>query len=202
MILKAIFQNRYVALETPSRPPPFMANTILNFHFDYLTPSLTPLLANHVLFSALSIIGMCLKYTQYRNYSGVFWGMAVLSPRQWAGVAGRVYVIHRPTLLFLSYRYKCTGCTTFADNEPWCFSAPWKTTHWAQRHSEMPREPISGESIPPFIHLYTVQTVFCTEAPWSCYACVQFFRNNFNRGILKSVVRYTRCFHFNNDFLG
>ena len=146
-----------------------MAKTILNFHFDYLTPSLTPLLANHVLFSALSIIGMCLKYTQYRNYSGVFWGMAVLSPRQWAGVAGRVYVIHRPTLLFLSYRYKCTGCTTFADNEPWCFSAPWKTTHWAQRHSEMPREPISGESIPPFIHLYTVQTVFCTEAPWSCW---------------------------------
>ena len=37
---KIIFQNRYVALETPSRPPSFMANTILNFHFDYLT---TPL---------------------------------------------------------------------------------------------------------------------------------------------------------------
>ena len=34
---KIIFQNRYVALETP---PPFMANTILNFHFDYLNPSL------------------------------------------------------------------------------------------------------------------------------------------------------------------
>ena len=31
---KIIFQNRYVALETPSRPPPpFMANTILNFPF-------------------------------------------------------------------------------------------------------------------------------------------------------------------------
>ena len=31
-----------MALETPSRPPapPFMANAILNFHFDYLTPSL------------------------------------------------------------------------------------------------------------------------------------------------------------------
>ena len=39
---KIIFQNRYVALETPSRPPPpFMAKAILNFHFDYLTPSLT-----------------------------------------------------------------------------------------------------------------------------------------------------------------
>ena len=38
---KIIFQNRYVALETPSRPPPpFMAKTILNFHFDYLIPSL------------------------------------------------------------------------------------------------------------------------------------------------------------------
>ena len=38
---KIIFQNRYVALETPSRPPPFMANAILNFHFDFLHPSLT-----------------------------------------------------------------------------------------------------------------------------------------------------------------
>ena len=27
---KIIFQNSYVALETPSGPPPFMANTILN----------------------------------------------------------------------------------------------------------------------------------------------------------------------------
>ena len=46
MVFKKIFfQNRYVVLETPSRPPrdplPFMANTILNFHFDYLHPSLT-----------------------------------------------------------------------------------------------------------------------------------------------------------------
>ena len=37
---KIIFQNRYVALETPKDPPPFMAKSILNFHFDYLTPSL------------------------------------------------------------------------------------------------------------------------------------------------------------------
>ena len=29
-----------MALETPSRPPPPMANAILNFHFDYLNPSL------------------------------------------------------------------------------------------------------------------------------------------------------------------
>ena len=38
-LTKIIFQNRYVALETP--PPPFMANAILNFHFDYLNPSLS-----------------------------------------------------------------------------------------------------------------------------------------------------------------
>ena len=37
---KIIFQSRYVALETPSRPPPFMASTISNFHFDYLNTSL------------------------------------------------------------------------------------------------------------------------------------------------------------------
>ena len=35
------FENRYVALETPSRPPPFMPNAILNFHFDYWHLSLT-----------------------------------------------------------------------------------------------------------------------------------------------------------------
>ena len=40
-LTKIIFQNRYVALKTPSRPPPFMANAILNFHFDFLNPSLT-----------------------------------------------------------------------------------------------------------------------------------------------------------------
>ena len=33
---KIIFKNRYVELETP----PFMEKTILNFHFDYLSPSL------------------------------------------------------------------------------------------------------------------------------------------------------------------
>ena len=42
MVFKIIiFQNRYVALETPSRPPPLMANTILNCHFDYLITSLS-----------------------------------------------------------------------------------------------------------------------------------------------------------------
>ena len=41
---KIIFQNSLMANETPSRPPPpFMANAILNFHFDYRHPSLTHL---------------------------------------------------------------------------------------------------------------------------------------------------------------
>ena len=39
---KIIFQNSLMANETPSRPPPpFMANAILNFHFDFLNPSLS-----------------------------------------------------------------------------------------------------------------------------------------------------------------
>ena len=38
---KIIFQNSLMANETPSRPPlPLMANAIINFHFDFLTPSL------------------------------------------------------------------------------------------------------------------------------------------------------------------
>ena len=39
-----------MALETPSRPPPpFMANAILNFHFDFLKPSLS---SNHTIITA------------------------------------------------------------------------------------------------------------------------------------------------------
>ena len=45
---KIIFQNRYVALETPPAGRPFMANTILNFHFDYLNPSLIYVLHFHL----------------------------------------------------------------------------------------------------------------------------------------------------------
>ena len=37
---KIIFQNSLMANETPSRPPPFMANAILNFHFDFPHTSL------------------------------------------------------------------------------------------------------------------------------------------------------------------
>ena len=42
---KIIFQNRYVELEAP---PPFMEKTILNFHFDYLTPSLIMVEVEHL----------------------------------------------------------------------------------------------------------------------------------------------------------
>ena len=46
---KIIFQNSLMANETPSRPPPpFMANAILNFHFDYLTPSLSRVPDNYI----------------------------------------------------------------------------------------------------------------------------------------------------------
>ena len=40
VLKKIIFQNRYVALETPTRPPPLHGKTILNFHFDYWNLSL------------------------------------------------------------------------------------------------------------------------------------------------------------------
>ena len=43
---KIIFQKRYVELETP---PPFMAKTILNFHFDYWNPSLNLTICTFVL---------------------------------------------------------------------------------------------------------------------------------------------------------
>ena len=42
---KIIFQNRYVELETS---PPFMEKTILNFHFDHLTPSLIMVEVEHL----------------------------------------------------------------------------------------------------------------------------------------------------------
>ena len=43
---KIIFQNSLMANETPSRPPPlFMANAILNFHFDFLHTSLSQVAA-------------------------------------------------------------------------------------------------------------------------------------------------------------
>ena len=59
---KIIFQNRYVALETPSRlAPPFMANAILNFHFDFPHPSLTYILNDLMTYWVLNeVIGSLL----------------------------------------------------------------------------------------------------------------------------------------------
>ena len=39
-----------------SRPPPFMANAILNFHFDYLTPSLIANLFLHAFLSNILVM--------------------------------------------------------------------------------------------------------------------------------------------------
>ena len=50
---KIIFQNRYVALETP----PFMAKAILNSYFDYLNPSL---IASHVSGTFVSLLASSL----------------------------------------------------------------------------------------------------------------------------------------------
>ena len=58
---KIIFQNRNVALETP---PPFMAKAILNFHFDYLKPSLNvPVSLQNVSLTALQ----CSEYAEIKT---------------------------------------------------------------------------------------------------------------------------------------
>ena len=49
VLKKIIFQNRYVALEIGLDPPHFMANAILNFHFDFLNTSLTYTIRRYVL---------------------------------------------------------------------------------------------------------------------------------------------------------
>ena len=52
-----------MANETPSRPPPFMANAILNFHFDYRHTSLTILgsiAPSGAGTTMISLVGCCL----------------------------------------------------------------------------------------------------------------------------------------------
>ena len=66
-----------MANETPSRPtPPFMANAILNFHFDYLNPSLSCLaLISFRLLQVKSIslsISKCIIQTSWKVLSGLF----------------------------------------------------------------------------------------------------------------------------------
>ena len=71
---KIIFQNSLMANETPSRPPPpFMANAILNFHFDYVTTSLTCFEKKHCSFSFRSV--NCAIYTM------VPWNSAFLAKK-------------------------------------------------------------------------------------------------------------------------
>ena len=80
MVFKEIiFQNKYVALKTPSRPPPpFMANTILNFHFDYLNTSLSNVL-NQL---ALYIIMMSCRLVEYLSVSRAVPGEVMAEPGQ------------------------------------------------------------------------------------------------------------------------
>ena len=52
-----------MALETPSRPLPFMANAILNFHFDYLTTSLK---------EVLYVKAKNVEYIKYLNRNAAF----------------------------------------------------------------------------------------------------------------------------------
>ena len=79
---KIIFENRYVALETPLRPPPFMAKTILSFHFDYLKPSLTsplslfPILFPKIVKSQVSISLKILAKFQFQNLDQILCSMS------------------------------------------------------------------------------------------------------------------------------
>ena len=50
-----------MALETPSIPPPFIANAILNFHFDFLNPSLINTICRVLFFSSRSITILILE---------------------------------------------------------------------------------------------------------------------------------------------
>ena len=47
---------------SPRDPPPFLANAILNFHFDYLNPSLTPSVG------VLSVAPALLKACVYNSF--------------------------------------------------------------------------------------------------------------------------------------
>ena len=55
----------------PRDPPPFMANAILNFHFDYLTPSLSFAIANTI--SRFLFVRSDLPLTNHRSEKLLFW---------------------------------------------------------------------------------------------------------------------------------
>ena len=52
-----------MANETPSRPPPLMANAIINFHFDFLTPFLITLMCCLDLYIYLQMLTVVLGST-------------------------------------------------------------------------------------------------------------------------------------------
>ena len=61
-----------MALKTPSRPlPPFMANTILNFHFDYWHPSLMMCIVPYSLLKSYQIFSpnIALGESKLKRYS-------------------------------------------------------------------------------------------------------------------------------------
>ena len=73
---KIIFPNRYVALQTPSRSPlpSFMANTILNFHFDYPHTSLRPIQEHFFTFFSGSNLDFCLlKNSTFADKHKICW---------------------------------------------------------------------------------------------------------------------------------
>ena len=107
---KIIFQNRYVALETPSRPPPFMANTILNFHFDYLNNSLSRF--NLVLGQTLT------KAFLNKYYQDYYHKVRPRDPRHY----------RRPqieVLAFTSFRVDCPLQPTWVAHFHLCFCSFW-----------------------------------------------------------------------------
>ena len=84
VLTKFFFQNRYVAHETPSRPPPFLANTILNFHFDYWNPSLIIFLAILILLNSVLIFFVSLSSSTEANLTFFIWLDTALGLTRWA----------------------------------------------------------------------------------------------------------------------
>ena len=67
-----------------------------------------------------------------------------------------------PTLLRKKSRLNCKRLPSHTGQEQACPLQP--TTHHI---------PYKGKYTSMYIHLFTVQTVFCTEAPWSCFTIIQ-----------------------------
>ena len=124
---KIIVQNRYVALKTPSRPPPtpFMKNSILNFHFDYPHTSLilTLILISHHISEMCTpdSPGAPAPRSACSEPSATFFGLLISPPLQSLPITDRSHIVVLPTLL-CTLKLCCTGLrTAFA-----CFPASWR----------------------------------------------------------------------------